>query len=680
MPLSLIFYLVCYHALNVPGTVSAELHGAGLAGSTTPSAPLDTAILTHPTNSSTSHLWTGESTPATTLGVGFPTASIQTTGSGLAYAISCQSQLWAWSISSQEYASSNAVTTTSTFDFTYTYTLGGSVAIFATRLTTLCDGNPRVVGQASLSTAPIRFTTSTDAGTYPHRILATDFPVPVPCSINPTDCAGLFSIYTNDAARSGLSRSSQFLDVYPSCTTSQPTTSTGSAGQLCDECYVEANAARLLYWPVTTSRNLCSSNVTQEWKRTADTPKSFVTAGITITSPSVGISLGGVSRLDGCGSTVASTIIVVPPEAVSSVRGARALYAYHPFDFEDLNWICQAPNSTTSTIQQEGGDDCYQDVPLLAYFGGTEQFENTGEFNASEIANVTIGNDYHPQLVYPKVDGHLDPPRALQEQSSVPTLTLPAPAQTTAESQPIAISASPAEQRVSQVSATEVQVTISTSWAVHADESGIAAPSPTNISPSEATAAISASTSVGEAFWSTEDPSNQSSAWSCEVFSNHDSQDPCTPNIQTPLEPAQDHSTVILQETSSVRSGVSEAISTIITVTFAPSDDPDSPQKSGKASNQGPSGGQNSDSSGASGSGFAVAASTSRQIARTTAHSGSTPDMTPAVQSSQSSKPDAQDPSGSDVFSSDAQILCVNSAMRLSCVCAFMAMMMWLSV
>lgn len=249
----------------------------------------------------------------------------------------------------------------------------------ASSLTTLCDGHPRVVGFGSstsdsttiLGTSGVSSTSMYTVTAYVNNV--PPFPTPqAPCTISDEDCQALYN----------KNSSLVYASYTPICnitsTSPLPTYSTDSAGQSCSLCYVKANSAQLLYWPVRTvdgSGNLCNSSIrTLGLARTGDGPNTFVTGGVTITSPSVGIYLASVSRADGCYTTLTSTIVVVPPSEVSSARGVRALYQSEPFQYQDLNYKCQPANSSIYWIQNEPGNDCYQQVPAVAYFMGEYEF------------------------------------------------------------------------------------------------------------------------------------------------------------------------------------------------------------------------------------------------------------------------------------------------------------------
>ncbi|KAG9943344.1 hypothetical protein KCU85_g8765, partial [Aureobasidium melanogenum] len=247
-----------------------------------------------------------------------------------------------------------------------------------------------------------------------------------------------------------------------------------------------ASSAQLLYWPVRTidgSGNLCNSSVqTQGLPRTGDGPNTFVTGGVTITSPSVGIYMASVSRADGCYTTLASTVVVVPPSEVLSARGARALYDHEPFQYQDLNYHCQPANSSDSWIQDEPGNDCYQQVPAAAYFSGESAFNWDEYYPTSVGPPLTIGPNYRPYILPPasmtdwansifstsgcqiQVDGVWDPPRALVPGTTVLTPVVAWETATSATTTSTS-SATPAEVEHSQLAETTASQIITTATA-----------------------------------------------------------------------------------------------------------------------------------------------------------------------------------------------------------------------
>lgn len=287
------------------------------------------------------------------------------TGSGYAFAESCQAELRRWSAASSTYGREHGHRSISYYTGNMTVHSASPQSIKVTSLITLCDGYPRVVGQISTESENTSVYKTTWTNTNPTFVFAT-YPTPAPCSISPEDCKLLHSSWTShwNAMTRGL-QSNGLLD--PPCTTrsSSYSYSTNSNGDVCDNCQIIGSKIRLLYWPVVTRAgfgNLCNKTAeTISATPTGDGPNTFETLGITITSPSVAVSIAGLSRVDKCGTTIADTIIPVLPEDVSSVDGARALFTHMPFNFANLNYKCLSdPDVIYFTTSDR--TDCYQQV------------------------------------------------------------------------------------------------------------------------------------------------------------------------------------------------------------------------------------------------------------------------------------------------------------------------------
>lgn len=376
--------------------------GIGRAKIVSTSAPASLSVSVPFINSTESLASTSTQQPATD-----GTTSTGVT-SGLASAQACLSSSRSYASASRSFYSSvessagTIPTGTSTEATTLTEAQAGVIACGGvTSLTTLCDGHPRVVGTATCITTAedFKLTTTLDDPLYPtYPTYSIASPT---CSVDPSECQKIYAL------NSSLVYDSSVLQSF--CAFQTTTLSTNSVGGLCDNCAIGASAGRLLYWPVRTASvpgkdNLCNATSVKvvSGTPTGIGPNTYVTEGITITSPSVGISLGGVSRTDGCFATVSSTILVVPPSEVYSVRGARALYSLEPFAFQDLNYRCQSAGSPHYIIQDEPGDDCYQEVPAVAYFGAHRAWDDWNEYLPSSLSRaLTIGNDYAPMLEPP---------------------------------------------------------------------------------------------------------------------------------------------------------------------------------------------------------------------------------------------------------------------------------------
>lgn len=354
------------------------------------SSPLVSTSPSTPTQRASSNRTTVQTTSTTVL------SPKSTVGIDLRSAESCLLSLSSFYMAQQSFYDSIY----STVDTSYTSTSVGTITSVdvqfgvdicsdVTSLTTLCDGHPRVVGSGSCWTGSTSYGyTLTETMLYQQSIAT--FSTPTPCSVNPAVCQSIYALNSSYVTLP----SPMYGDLCVYSTSQTQTLSTNSLGLPCDDCYIVASAARLLYWPVRTQSitgndNLCNATSIKilTGTPTGTGPNTYVTEGVTITSPSVGIWLGGVSRGDGCFATVSSTILVVPSSEVTSVRGARALFTMEPFAYQDLNYRCQAAGSDQYIIQDEPGDDCYQEVPATAYFGDRIAFD---DWNADGRSIPTI--------------------------------------------------------------------------------------------------------------------------------------------------------------------------------------------------------------------------------------------------------------------------------------------------
>ncbi|KAI5203008.1 hypothetical protein AUEXF2481DRAFT_44107 [Aureobasidium subglaciale EXF-2481] len=317
---------------------------------------------------------------------------------------------------------------------------------YATSVTTLCDGYPRVVGSAQSTHKTTVLGTPGVSSTTRYNVTEYSYNVPpysvstAPCTIQQPDCQALYDLNNTLVQSQGTPICS-----FSSTSTSSKSFPTGPKGYACSYCNIVASTARLLYWPVRTldgNGDLCNSTAqTQGLPRTGDGPNTFVADGVTITSPSVGVSLMGVSRADGCGVTVASTVVALHATDLVSIRGARALFSYYPFRFQDLNYKCRSRDNTTTWIQDYPGDGCYQEVPAEAYFSGESAFVWHEYYPTAYDTALTIGPDYRPYILPPssmtewanevystdcyiQVDGVWDPPYALVQATTIVSPTL----------------------------------------------------------------------------------------------------------------------------------------------------------------------------------------------------------------------------------------------------------------
>ncbi|KAK3627679.1 hypothetical protein LTR56_015460 [Elasticomyces elasticus] len=365
---------------------------------------------------------------------------------GLASARSCNASIYSWIDASDSYMYGGSSTISGSSVYTQIDTCQ---SVVADRFVTLCDGHPRALGSASYTQVLVT-TLSTDY-LYPVRSYTVPHPT---CSIDASDCVRLWEEYTT----SNLARMPQCITGNLTVPNTQITTQPSSnlpdyhASTTCAPsqgvCFIFAETMRLVYWPVRTnpgSDNLCDKHASTLHDTKSDTPRSAVYEGVTVTSPTVAMSLSNVGP-GNCGTQIDRTVILVPPEQVFSVEGVRAEFNHLPFNLANLNFRCQAPNSTEYTIQDVLGDDCYQEVPAHAYFIGRQNFDEAvlgdGRCRPKDTTQVVIPNDYTPAVILPSVfypvitslwgpycipfiDGIWDPPVALTEISAAAGPTTP---------------------------------------------------------------------------------------------------------------------------------------------------------------------------------------------------------------------------------------------------------------
>ncbi|KAK3648395.1 hypothetical protein LTR56_007512 [Elasticomyces elasticus] len=412
-------------------------------------------------------------------------------------AASCSAEYEAFASSYTSYEQYQGHNTTVKTTFVYTITSSAAPpSRTATSLTTLCDGYARVVGRAPIYNASASLVTSAQTYNYTASASPTTYPGPSPTTVAPADCDLLWSSWSSGYKLVESATTAYSYPLAPACTFAglEPT---------CTMCQIVAASARLLYWPVTTvpgSGDLCNKTAETITATPTGPPLTFVTSGITITSPTVGVSFGGMSRMDGCGTTIKDTIIPVRPEEIATVRGAHTFFSHWQFNFADLNYICTS--NASSEIPMEERDDCYLAVPANAYLAGHQEALDS-MLRQSLNVSLTIWPDYHPQLLPPETMlpmissiwatnhdqcsinplGVWDPPVALQEQVSVDGPDVPSPGTTTA------VVDSPASETPS---AAPVQYSTSPASATGAPETTNLATSDSDLGPS-ATAVASQS-------------------------------------------------------------------------------------------------------------------------------------------------------------------------------------------
>ncbi|KAK5683395.1 hypothetical protein LTS10_004926 [Elasticomyces elasticus] len=358
-------------------------------------------------------------TTTTQVSNGLPqiTASSNQSYLSLSPALSCAQALSSYSLASVVWSQDHDDLADYTFLVNSTTTESATSFVMPiyqpAQTTTLCDGNPRAMGQASItghSTVTLAQITTikTQSGQ------AEPYPSSEPsCSINMADCQALYElnntyveipeiggVYVCDLGNITASPS----DAFPSFSEetfgqATPTpTSTASASGACNDCMIVAAEAQILYWPVRTHVGL--GQLCESYPGPSPTygavnasisgpPSTFVTLGVTITSPSVGIALTSVSRKDGCYGTVDTTVIPMDPDSVTSLRGdLGGGYINYPFQYTDLLYNCKGSNG--SVYQADGpGEDCWPIVPSSVYFSAPTTYSWWSQAGPTAPAPIT---------------------------------------------------------------------------------------------------------------------------------------------------------------------------------------------------------------------------------------------------------------------------------------------------
>ncbi|KAK5739540.1 hypothetical protein LTR17_005229 [Elasticomyces elasticus] len=337
-------------------------------------------------------------TTTTQVSNGLPqiTASGNQSSISLSPVLSCALALSSYSLASVIWSQDQSDTDDYTYVVSTTITNPATTYVIPAyqpaQTTTLCDGNPRAMGQASITAnSTVTLAQMTTVETLSSQ--GAPYPSSKPsCSINLEECQALYELNSTYVVITEIEGASVCdpgsITAFPSepltsfggdtfgqeNPTATPTASSGT----CNDCMIVAAEAQILYWPVRTQvglGQLCDTtdppllptyapvNATM-----SGPPSTFVTAGVTITSPSIGVALTSVSRKDGCYGTVATTVIPMDPDSVVSLRGdVGGGYVYYPFQYSDLLYNCKGSNG--SVYQADGpGEDCWPIVPSSVYF------------------------------------------------------------------------------------------------------------------------------------------------------------------------------------------------------------------------------------------------------------------------------------------------------------------------
>lgn len=248
----------------------------------------------------------------------------------------------------------------------YTTTLT-STQIFSTfpavPTSTFCDNIPRLLAR-QYSEYITQWYPTTAYTTWS----SMTSPTPT-CTVNEDECAKLKSTW--DMLHGTETLVSEF--PFP-CTTYTPCSSDPIG-----PCSIAGNSVKIYYWPTQATQPLCPPNSTlfstshpTLGPKTAKTPMVKVIDGLTVTSPSIYISIPTLRGqfhgqptylLTGCGSQLTSLTLSIPPSPISTVtriKGPRrpTFGSPSPFALETLNW----PITTTSSCSEVQLCDWDEDI------------------------------------------------------------------------------------------------------------------------------------------------------------------------------------------------------------------------------------------------------------------------------------------------------------------------------
>jgi hypothetical protein len=351
-----------------------------------------------------------------------------TTGTGLAYASSCNNAKQSW-------VQTGGLSFVSTTVFqTSTSTVSDSLSVTGTTITdlsssatlfTLCDGYPRLSANVTTSDSVVNYEStiwSTFATTT--SVFAS---VPAPdCTIGRNECAVLQSSYSER-----IMTAPPMEPFPPICGPAKTIDSTFSLGQpVCGEQFA---SVQLLYWPVTTAAdcNLCSIDKCRTTTMSQTIPgqaNTFVFHNVTLTSPTVYMALSGTFVYTRSGTLVSRDSELILPQsatAVSSVCGQLGSKGgeliTRSFNFADLAGLnvpaeayrCQ-PRCYTNPLSYS-----YSNYTYTARGYTQRRYTYTGWTSTFRVANYdtwatvnqcsTIYDDYRPVLSIPAEFSSLAP-------------------------------------------------------------------------------------------------------------------------------------------------------------------------------------------------------------------------------------------------------------------------------
>ncbi|KAI9726320.1 MAG: hypothetical protein M1828_001594 [Chrysothrix sp. TS-e1954] len=401
---------------TVTPTLTRTLSGAPGAGTTLPS-----------TFSNGTHQQNATGCPQYFNTTGFQQATLPPGGTGLSYAMACNSAIKAWTSASAAWLGAVAVTSGSMETFTETQVYSQGTASPTTKL---CDGYPRVQGTFTGTGNSTSVFTSTYPETYTGLALRpaclaaasghTEYPVPSPsCKIQGTDCASLSSLYFKTATVYDQGASG------PICSLDDEGFSTFKKIEPSPSCYINGDNVRLFYWPQSTkSAAVCDGPPMTITPKLNGTRVANVGTH-RITSPSVFLSIDRVYAQYAIAATEAPDLppeafnvstysnvqITLAPQSLSSV--VHYLQGVQPYQ-EELSILFTKPlDDLVQTYTMSSSAEPFNianlqgPVPASAYFLGKD-FESLYSI-ATQTYLQTIYDDYRAFIAVPEQIRNLNP-------------------------------------------------------------------------------------------------------------------------------------------------------------------------------------------------------------------------------------------------------------------------------
>lgn len=392
------------------------------------------------------------------------TKTIQSTGSGFAYASSCESFTRDWWSTSSKWFSSNSYSSIAVNTILVTTTLYSESVVPITR--TSCLGHSREIGGQTLAQSSTGETVFSMLYSYLTPVPSSSYSVPMPtCAFDTDSCNTLWDEY--DAYWSLAA------EVWPAAPTitrvPEPMCSPYRPNAHCHKCTIEGNWADVYYWPMEAVGEPCDPS--RSFITAAPTipgqPNTMVFGTDTFTSPTVYVSVDWLKALDTkgsyCGGQYSSTFLPLRPEDISSIRFSAIdkgyTTDYFTFDqgttteYETIaiqDWEITA----TATVPVFFGDFMGA-VPAAAYSAQSPVNLYPG---APTTDGVISDAKYSPRIVLPErirsmdpywsncvldLHGISDPPVALTAASTVVKPALPT--WTTTVNAPVPSDTTPAE-------------------------------------------------------------------------------------------------------------------------------------------------------------------------------------------------------------------------------------------